>query len=174
MAHKHTPAVHSTLSNYIEFINKEVIEHYGKSYMTPENTRNKWRNEIEPSAQTEEFLISKSKLFLDMMDSRDSKSTNPAFLKSLINEISDYLSKYFMRGKNITRNQTTKQIKEILWDNNRHIQHLLTTQQQRHDAANKKTYKNKQKKQERIMHAKRDYEIKKQVQTLFQDIYNHR
>ena len=86
MAHKHTPAVHSTLSNYIEFINKEVIEHYGKSYMTPENTRNKWRNEIEPSAQTEEFLISKSKLFLDMMDSRDSKSTNPAFLKSLINE----------------------------------------------------------------------------------------
>ena len=160
---------HKILSKYIEFINKEVIEHFGKSYMTPENTHNKWRNEIEYSVKTEEFLFAQSKLFIDMLDSRDANSSNPAFLKSLINEISDYLSKYIMRGRTCNHNNTTKEIKKILWDENRHIQYILAKQQERRDAANKKSFTKQQNKQKRIAKAKFDYNIAMQVKNDFLD-----
>ena len=82
--------------------------------MTPENTQNKWRVEIDYSITVEKFLLTQTKLFINTLDSRDKNTTNPMFLKSLVNEISDYLSKYIMRGKNTNRNGATKEIKEIL------------------------------------------------------------
>ena len=93
MSKQTSPAVYNMFKNYIRFINNEVINHYGKSYMTPENTGNKWRAEIEYSIEIEQFLFRKSNLFINTLDSRDAKSSNPQFLKPLIGEISDYLSR---------------------------------------------------------------------------------
>ena len=106
------------------------------------------------------------------MDSRDSKSTNLLFLKPLINEISDFLSKYFVRGRNINRNQMTKQIKEILWDKNHHIQYLLNKQQQRKDASDKQSYIKQQNKEKRLAKAKLDYNIAQQVKNEFIEARN--
>lgn len=164
MSQKTSPAVHQALSNYIKFINKEVIEEFGTSYMTPENTGNQWRNKIEYSIKTEQFLITKSKLFIDMLDSRDSKSSNLSFLKPLINEISDYLSKYIVRGRNCNRNNATKEIKKALWDENRHIQYLITKQQQKKDASNSSTFTKKQK---NIATATIKYNITQNIRTEF-------
>lgn len=163
MSKETSPAVHKALSHYIEFINKEVIEQFGKSYMTPENIGNKWRNTFEYSIKTEQFLYDKTKLFINMLDSRDPKSSNPQFLKPLINEISDYLSRYIMRGRTQNRNSTTKEIKQVLWDNNHHIQYLLSKQQQQRDAANKKSYTKQQNKRKHIAKANFDYNIALQV-----------
>ena len=167
MSKQLSPTLHNMLSNYIEFINKSVIEQHGKSYMTPENTRNKWRVEIAYSITVEKFLLTQTKLFINMLDSRDKNTTNPMFLKSLVNEISDYLSKYIMRGKNTNRNGATKEIKEILWNETRHIQYVLTKQQARQDAADKKKFAKQQNKQKKVAKANFDYNIAKGVQSEF-------
>lgn len=172
MSKQTSPAVHKALSNYIAFINQEVIANHGKSYMTPENTGNKWRGQIEHSVVTEEFLLNMTKMYILNMDSRDSKSTNLLFLKSLINEISDFLSKYFVRGRNINRNQMTKQIKEILWNKNHHIQYLQNKQQQRKDASDKQSYIKQQNKEKRLAKAKLDYSIAQQVKNEFVEARN--
>ncbi len=174
MSKQTSPAVRKTFSAYIEFINKEVIAHYGKSYMTPENTGNKWRAEIKYSVEIEQFLFTQSKLFIDMLDSRDSKSSNPQFLKPLINEISDYLSKYIKRGRTTNRNSVTKEIKKILWDENRHIQYLITKQQEYREASDKLSYTKQRNRQKNIAKANFEYNISKQVQYEFITVNQYR
>lgn len=174
MSKQTSPAVYNMFKNYIKFINNEVIKHYGKSYMTPENTGNKWRAEIEYSIEIEQFLFRKSNLFINTLDSRDAKSSNPQFLKPLIGEISDYLSKYIKRSRTTNRNNVTKEIKKILWEENTHIQYILSKQQEYRNASNKKSYIKERNKQKSIAKANFDYNIAKQVQSEFIAVNQYR
>ena len=174
MSKQTSPAVHKALNNYINFINNKAIEKYGKSYMTVENTGNKWRGEIEYSIEIEEYLFTQSKLFIDMLDPRDSKSSNPQFLKPLVHEMSDYLSRYIKRGRTTNRNNVTKEIKKILWDENRHIQYILSKQQEYREASNKISYTKQRNKQKSIAKANFDYNIAKQVQSEFIAVNQYR
>ena len=167
-----------TEDNLIENYGEESIEpvELKLNFMTanPENTGNKWRAEIEYSIEIEQFLFRKSNLFINTLDSRDAKSSNPQFLKPLIGEISDYLSRYIKRSRTTNRNNVTKEIKKILWEENTHIQYILSKQQEYRNASNKKSYIKERNKQKSIAKANFDYNIAKQVQSEFIAVNQYR
>lgn len=178
MAHKPTKT-QIVLSDYISFISPLIItEHkHGISYMDTVASRNKWREQIPYSNETEQFLINKSKLFIRMLDSRDSTSTNPVFLKALINEIADYLSAYTVRNPNVkrTRRTATKLMIQELWDNNSYILGLLLYQAEKRE---RKKDNQLARQNNRIRKpnkkAQRNFEIARQVRQEFADVNAYR
>ena len=168
---------HLVFSDYISFVSPQVIMTHGISYMDTTASRNKWRSEIPYSQETEQFLIMKTKLFISTLDSQDSTSTNPLFLKSLINLIADYLSAYVVRkpGKQISRHAVTKILKYQLWDENNYIQGLLAHQKAKRERKNNNQLA-RQGNRIRQTHkkAKQDFETMRQVRQEFADVSQYR
>ena len=116
-------------SQYAKYITKIVLEEYGPSYANPNEILNTWRNLFPYSKTVEDFLIFKTKIFIRTLDGRDSNSTNPQFLQSLIKEIADYLSAYTMKNPNIhTRKKAKMLLFDALYNQSAYIQNLLTQQ----------------------------------------------
>lgn len=141
-------------ADFIKFITEAVIAKYGPSYATPQSMGNKWREQIAYATEIEQFLIAQSRLYLRVTNFGDeSKATNPAFLKALVNEMADYLSKYTMRAKEgMLRKDAEKALKRALFDNNSYIQGMLLYQsgkrhmRKTHTPAEIRVQQNKQKK----------------------------
>lgn len=127
---------------FTRFITEQFVEKFGKSYMTVENVGNKWRTQVDYSIEAEHFLIEKSKLFLRMLDTKDSDNLNPQFLCSVIKSMADYLSKYTMRAlipansKDCDEKQARKEAErflfEVLYINNSYIKNLLEKSHRKH------------------------------------------
>lgn len=159
-------------ADFIRFITEAVIAQYGPSYATPQSLGNRWRDVIPYSAEVEQFLISQSRLYLRVTNFGDeSKATNPGFLKALVNEMADYLSKYTMRAKEgMLRRDAEKALKRALFDNNSYIQGMLLYQsgkrhmRKTHTTAEIRVQQNKQKKKANKAHNKT---VATQVHILF-------
>lgn len=168
---------HKQFNNFIAYICDRVIDAHGKSYMNVENTRNKWRDQLGYKPEIEKFLISESKLYIRTLDSRNPNSTNPQFLKSLVNLMADYLSGYTHRiNEKTTRNHARRKLIEALWDKNSYIQGMLLYQEQKRIERKEnptKTFANKHK-QERIAQAKENYKIHRQVNMIFIEVNQYR
>ena len=169
MSQRTSAAVHSAFNRYIAHMCRRVIDVYGTSYMTYENTKNNWRYQLPYSATLEEFLILESKVFLRMQDKQDGKFSDPAFLKVLVNQMADYLSAYTARSCNANRNQSVKQLKKRLWDENTYIQHMLAGQAQRRMDNTPRTPETiaKKRREQKRKQALRDLETARQVRAEF-------
>lgn len=166
-------------ADFIRFITEAVIAKYGPSYATPQSMGNKWREQIAYSAEIEQFLIAQSRLYLRVTNFGDeSKATNPAFLKALVNEMADYLSKYTMRAKEgMLRKDAEKALKRALFDNNSHIQGMLLYQsgkremRKTHTTRQIRTQKQKKEKQERRI---KNQDVANQVHFIFIEVNGYR
>ncbi len=135
-------AAQKTFSTYTKYITEEFLDKYGASYSTVESIKNTWRHKTPYNKEVEDFLIFKSKMFIRLLDTRDSNSTNPEFLKALINLISDYLSAYTQNSpENIKRKKAKEQLNRILYNQSAYIQNLIEKQ-----AINRANHNRKQKK----------------------------
>ncbi len=164
MAHKQNSATSKQFANFSQYITNLFLADFGKSYMTQENVRNRWRAECDYKPEAEKFLILKSRTYLRMLDSRDSKSKDPNFLNALTNLMADYLSAYTMRaGK--TRKHATKDLKTALYTENPYIQNLLADQEQRRKEGYKRTPDTvaARRKHDAVLAAKRAHELHRQV-----------
>ncbi len=122
-------AARRTFSQYVKYITKIVLEEYGPSYANPNEILNTWRRLFPYSKTVEDFLIFKTKIFIRLLDSRDSNSTNPQFLQILITEIADYLSAYTRQNPNVhTRKKAKMLLFDALYNQSAYIQNLLTQQ----------------------------------------------
>lgn len=127
MAHKHDTASQKEFSKFTRHITDVFLEKFGKSYMTQENTHNRWRSECDYQTAAVEFLILKSRVYLRNLDQNDSKSKDPHFLKALVTLMADYLSAYTMRS-GISRRQAKDLLIYELYTNNAYIQCMLAAQ----------------------------------------------
>jgi hypothetical protein len=82
-------------ARYIEFIANEVVNNFGGSYQTYDTLGKVWRQKLEYSPKTEQFLIDKTKFFLRMLDGREQSNFN--LMYNVCYGIGDYLSKYLIK-----------------------------------------------------------------------------
>ena len=175
MSHRKDTATQKQFEHFVRHITELFVSEFGNSFMTPENTRNRWRAECDYKIEAEKFLILKSRTYLRMLDYRDSKSTNPDFLKSLTNLMADYLSAYTMRAGG-TRKHAKEALKAALYSENPYIQQLLANQAQKRNEHVKRTPQNvaARRKRERIEQAKHAHDIHKQVMANFAAVNEYR
>ncbi|MBE6461607.1 MAG: hypothetical protein E7006_02055 [Alphaproteobacteria bacterium] len=154
-------AAQQLFHEYIMETSKKFISSFGPAYMFQHEVRNRWRNEIPYSEKAEDFLVYDTRLFLRLLNDKNPNSTNPVFLKSLINLIVDYLSAYTMRAPGRTRNAAKKILKDKLWDNNPYIQNMLARQAQTKQERKHRTPQTVAKK--RKLEAKKQAAVDKEV-----------
>lgn len=171
MAHKNNSAVSKQFANFTQHITKLFLEHFGKSYMTQESIRNRWRAECDYSAKAEEFLILQSRTYLRNLNQRDTKSTNPSFLGALTSLMADYLSAYTMRS-GIKRRQAEKALKNALYTENPYILRLLAEQEQKRKEGNKRSPEATaaRRKNEAVLAARRARDLHRQVMGEFAEV----
>lgn len=131
------------LEEYVPHINNLVIENFGFSYMTVEETKSNWRKNLETSAELSDFLISETKIFIRLMDAKTHNANNLQFLKSFTVNVADYLAVYFVRLENgAKRNDVRRTLEKMFYDNFQYVQYMLVQQQQkRYAKANNKSKK---------------------------------
>lgn len=129
---KSSAATRMFSKNYTAYITELVMAEYGPSYTSVQTHGKQWRNIIKWTPEIEEFLILKSKMFIRLLDSRDSASTDPRFLLALTRLMADYLAKFCMMSPDVpTRKKAFKNLHTQLYDNFGYIQHLLNIQAQK-------------------------------------------
>ena len=160
------------LKKYIEWIAKAVYDNYGLGPATKPN----WIESFPHSVQLESFVISQTKVWLHTLDSRDSNSTNPSFLKALVNRIAVYLSDYAVKAPNTTKNRATNALKSALWDKNSYIQGLLCWHHQKRSNSQKRSPQTvaKRRQHERMAQARKDYDTHRQVHLIFVEVSQYK
>ncbi len=129
MAKRTSDAVHTAFNQYIAYISDKAIRTHGESYDTYAELKNNWRFQFPYTTKLEKWLILETKVFLRLMPAK--YAHNLDYLKSLINEIADFLSAYTMRQGNITRSDARQKMVYMLWDKNLMVQSLIQKQTQR-------------------------------------------
>ncbi len=120
---------------YTPFIQDKVVSYYGPSYSRVTDFGNAWRTKITWSQEIEDYAIFQSRLFIIMLDSKSSNSTNPQFLKALTQMIAEYLAKFSIQAPNPqTRKSATTKIENQLFHKNSYIQKMLAAQKDARDA----------------------------------------
>lgn len=160
-------ASQKTFSTYTKHITEEILATYGPSYSTPETVKNSWRHKTPYKKEIEDFLIFKSKMFIRLLDPRDSNSTNPEFLKALITLIADYLSAYTHKNSEIpTRKKAKELLFRTLYNQSAYIQNLLAIQAEkrtRRDYKQAKYVRENKRKQNNTKNIQQDFNNKKQI-----------
>lgn len=113
-----------TFESYKIQIVKDFIDAFGRSYQTPEQFKDNWYQEFEYTQKCEEFLKSKSKLFLILLPTDNASYDSPKFFKNLIAKICAYLAKYTQK-KNKDLSVCYHELFEDLFTNNPYIQNRI-------------------------------------------------
>ncbi len=106
-------------AEYKEFISREVIDQFGGSYQTYETLGKVWRQKMKYNPAQEEFLIRRTKLFLNVQDKSVQNNMNQMFRISC--NIADYLSKYLVKKSSLLtrKNVANKVVKTVFLDDDR-------------------------------------------------------
>ena len=103
-----------------------------------------------------------------MLDTRDSKSTDPNFLYSLIDSISEFLGEYTVRKiPGMVKRLETERLMHILWEENSYIRGLLARQARKRQARSAKAFRKKEEKNKRIEKAQQERKFANQVKYEF-------
>lgn len=136
-------AAHIQFENYKDEIIKKVVEEFAGSYQTTNDLKKIWRERLEYHPEREKFLLSKTNLFLLLLDDKHTYKS-PCFLRTLVGLISDYLSRYICK-KGISRNACTQELVKKLFTDNRVIQNKIKDYQKENACYSKKQRKQKAK-----------------------------
>jgi hypothetical protein len=146
---------------YKKFIVEEFIAKYGRSYERPDNLPTRWQDYYEYSPLAEEFLIERTKTFIHVAPDIDRKHQSPAFLKTLIGLVCEYLSLYTTK-KGWDRNACTKYLRTMLFDKNQHVQLEMKRYVKENEHAWGQQQKEKRAKHHKQKHRKHIKEMEKQ------------
>lgn len=158
------------LGKYKQYIAKEIYDNHGLGPRGKDN----WIESFPYSTSMESFIIKNTKLWIRLLDSRDSNSSNPQFLKALVNRIVVYLADWAENAPNRTKNSAIKALKRELWDNNSYIQGMLLWQQQQRNTHRSPQTVAAKHKRERIANAKRNYDMHRQVSLVFIEVNQYK
>ena len=105
-------------AKYIEYIGTEVIEQFGGSYQNYQTTGKIWRQKFDYRPEIEDFLLLKSKTFLNLIDMRAQSNFNMMY--NLCGNIADHLSKYLVKkSPDLTRKQVASNVMNNIFLNNK-------------------------------------------------------
>ena len=109
-------------ANYIEYIGKEVVDNFGGSYQNFETLGKTWRQTLPYSANLESFVMTKTDLFLRLLDNNEQNNFNMMY--NVCYGIAEHLSKYLIKkSPEMTRKKATQQVvNSIFFDSARFIE----------------------------------------------------
>ena len=127
----HPTASEKLFNNYKRYICFELIETpYTPNYCTFANIENGWQKILRYKKEIEDFLIFKTKIFVRLLDPRNSNSTNPEFLKAFIKLVSKYLSLYTQKNPDIPNIKKAEELlNRALYYQSVYIQNLIIRQE---------------------------------------------
>lgn len=161
-AHKPT-AAQLQFKDFVEYITALFLgSDFAKSYMTPAETRNRWRAECNYKPAAVEFLIDKSKAYLHLLSEQSPNATNPQFLEALVKLMADYLSAYTMRGGG-TRKHAKEELTKVLFLENSHIKFLTKEQAEKRQEKRTPQTVAARRKRDAALAAKQARELHRQV-----------
>lgn len=100
-------------------MNEYVVKTYGFYYLTPDENKGQWRGIVPYKPELEEELIAQTQLFLRTNIPDISKSNDPNFVRALLFNIADYLSKYTSQNpEHASRHQAKKVLTKKLIEGN--------------------------------------------------------
>ncbi len=118
--------------NFTQFINDYMIKNYGFRYLSAEDLHSKWREKVPYSEQTAKKILAQTVTFVNLMISSRSNSNNPSFMAKLIDDIADFLSKYFAKSPEY---KCRKQAIKILVEKISNANYTLRTRQAKTETA---------------------------------------
>lgn len=165
------------LKKYISWISEEFYKQYGLGKVDnnlPDIDSKKlaWSTLHAWNQTKENFVIERTKLYIRLLDSADSNSTNLQFIKALVNRIASYLSEFCQHGPKRSKNRARNILIDILYKNNSYIRGLELYQMERRENARPRTQKSvaDKKKRERIAAYKKGREMERQVHIMFVEV----
>ena len=109
---------HDITGEYIKFIGTHVIEQFGGSYQNYQTIGKVWRQQFHYSPEIEDFILTKTKLFLNIPSFRTQNNFN--LMYKVCNNIGDYLSKYLVkRSPDLSRKQVADEVVSEIFLNNK-------------------------------------------------------
>ena len=170
-----------TNDRFIAWIADQVYSEYGlgktdNATVAKSDQKLEWLTAHEWTADKEKFVINRSKLFIRLLDSADSNSTNVQFLQALVNRMTAHLLTFCQRAPNRSRGCTRQMLKEALFENNSYVRGLQLYQQERRTNMPPRTQKtvSDKKKRQRIDAQKQKREIERQVRFVFFEVASYR
>ena len=104
-------------AKYLEFIGTSVIEKFCGSYQNYATTGKIWRQQVPYEPKIEDFILLKTRLFLNLLDIREQKNFDMIY--ALCKNIADHLSKYTVKkSETLTRKQAADEILNKIFLNN--------------------------------------------------------
>ena len=165
------------LKQYATWISEEVYKQYGlgkKDNNLPDIAakKNAWISLHAWSQDKEEYIIDRTKLFLRLLDSTNSNSTNLQFLNALINRIISYLNYWFKKESGRTNAEVRELLRNALYNNNSYVRGLELYQAERRACAVPHTPQDVaiKKKRERIEAQKKQREISSEIHFMFVEV----
>lgn len=169
------------LDKYVDWIVEEIYKEYGlgkkgTDITDIEDKKLAWRTLHAWDLDKENFAIEHTKLYLRLLDSNDSNSTNLQFLKALVNRMALYLSEYCQKGPKRSQNRAISILKDALYTNNPYIRGLELYQAERRANGQPRTMKSvaDRKKRARIQAYKDKCAVERQVRVEFVEVSYYR
>ena len=105
-------------------MNDYVVKTYGFYYLKPGEDKGQWRGIVPYKPELEEELIKQTQLFVRTNIPDLSNANNPSFVKALLLNIADFLSKYTAQNpEHRSRHQAKKALTKKLIAGNFVLQH---------------------------------------------------
>lgn len=169
------------LKKYIVYISEEFYKQYGlgkggNNLLDIDAKKLAWITTHTWDEAKENFVINRTKLYLRLLDSSDSNSTNLQFIKALVNRIASYLSEFCQHGPKRSKNRAKSILVDALYKNNSYIRGLELYQAERRTNAHPRTKKSvaNKKKQERITADCKRRDMENQVRFMFVEVATYR
>lgn len=169
------------LKKYILYISEEFYKQYGlgkgdNNLPDIESKKLAWQILHTWDQSKENFVIDRTKLYIRLLDSSDSNSTNLQFIKALVNRIASYLSEFCQHGPKRSKNRAKSILVDALYKNNSYIRGLELYQAERRTNARPRTKKSvaNKKKQDLIAAKKKKREMEHQIHIMFVEVATYR
>lgn len=116
--------LNSAFHHLTKQMNEYVAQRYGFYYLQPGEDKGQWRSVVPYKPELEEELIKQTQLFVRTSIPDISIANNPSFVKALLFNIADFLSKYTAQNpEHRSRHQAKKALTKKLISTNFVLQH---------------------------------------------------
>ena len=174
-------AADRAMDEFVSWMADEMYKQYGLGTRANnldglEGKKLAWRSLQKWTKEKEDFVISHAKMFIRLLDPKDSNSTNLVFIKALTNRMAQYLSLFLEQGPNRARNQTQQMLKKILFVDNEYIRGLELHQKDKRAMAQSRTPQAvaARRKRERIDAKNEKRKLENQIRVLFMEVATYR
>ncbi len=102
------------VAKYIDFIADAVVGQYGGSYQTVQSLGSQWRQKMEYRPEIEDFIVQKTKLFLNVLPDNIQSNFNVLYLSCM--DMADWVSKYVAKkSPDVKRADVKNQVMDAIF-----------------------------------------------------------